>query len=80
MAEVLAKFRAALQAARVPCSCGDPAVMEKQGRTVCARCARWLKGREFPIRRGKQFTANEREKAAFSSARNVIKFKEMLYT
>jgi len=37
-----------------PCSCGQPAVMEKAGQTVCARCATYLKGREFPLRKGKE--------------------------
>jgi len=49
----------------LPCSCGQPAVMEKAGQTVCARCATYLKGREFPLRGGKEMTVNESERCGW---------------
>lgn len=48
-------------AAMLPCSCGNEAVVEKRGRTVCRTCANAIDGREYPLRGG-------RERCSFGSA------------
>jgi hypothetical protein len=35
------------------CGCGELAVCEKAGRTVCRECANQLKGMEYPLRTGR---------------------------
>ena len=42
------------------CSCGREAAVEKCGRAVCRGCAELLRGREFPVRSG-------RDRASFGS-------------
>jgi hypothetical protein len=54
---------------RFPCGCKEEAVCEKAGRTVCRRCADHLRGREFPLRTGRDASVNDLEKQAlFGSA------------
>src|SRR5215510_2971150 len=49
--------------------CGKPAVMERAGQSVCAECAKNLKGVCYPLRRGDEVTLNESERCKWRQRR-----------